>query len=86
MLWAAAVLQGNHTPLPPGVLTAFLCVYSGFNLGEAREAQRKRAAARRSEGKQEEAGTSSAAAEPKAKASSSPAQAKTPTRKQQKRA
>lgn len=36
-----AALQGNHVPLPPGVLTAFLCVYAGFNLGELRENRRR---------------------------------------------
>lgn len=41
--------QGNHTPLPPAVLVAFLVVYAGFNLegfrGDMRQRQQRRAAA-----------------------------------------
>jgi hypothetical protein len=34
---ALGIIQGSHEPLAPGVLVAFLCVYSGFGLGEGRE-------------------------------------------------
>lgn len=37
-------------PLPPGVLTAFLCVYAGFNLGELRGNLRAAQAARQQRG------------------------------------
>ncbi|WIA12603.1 hypothetical protein OEZ85_006260 [Tetradesmus obliquus] len=36
LLLGYGMIQGDHIPLPPIVLTAFLCVYAGFNLGEMR--------------------------------------------------
>jgi len=36
LLIAAGIYQGGHEPLPPGLLVAFLCVYSGFSLGGER--------------------------------------------------
>ncbi|KAF6253489.1 hypothetical protein COO60DRAFT_1703790 [Scenedesmus sp. NREL 46B-D3] len=36
LLLGYGMVQGDHVPLPPVVLTAFLCVYAGFNLGELR--------------------------------------------------
>lgn len=33
---SARSLQGGYIPLPPIVLTAFLCAYAGFGLGETR--------------------------------------------------
>ncbi len=48
-LVAVGVWQAGHEPLPPGLLVAFLCVYSGFNLGEGRRPLRltQRAGSRR---------------------------------------
>lgn len=36
ILLGYGIYAGNHIPLPPIVMVAFLCVYAGFNLAEAR--------------------------------------------------
>lgn len=62
LLIGYGVTQGNHIPLPPGVLIAFLAVYAGFNLGELRGNARAAAAARPSRQQEREGAARAAAA------------------------
>ena len=70
VLMAIGVIQGSHQPLPPGVLVAFLCVYSGFGLGEGRDAAAAARARQREEQRRRRVGAGAAAA-PAAAASGS---------------
>lgn len=63
-LVAAGVMQGAHQPLPPAILVAFLCVYSGFQLGESREAAAAARAAGGAAGRKKEKKPAAAAAGP----------------------
>eukprot|EP00877_Chromochloris_zofingiensis_P008995 jgi/Chrzof1/4349/Cz14g09200.t1 len=45
LLLGYGIVSGNHTPLPPAIMMLFLCVYSGFQLGEGGAEQRAAAAA-----------------------------------------
>ncbi|GBF99247.1 hypothetical protein Rsub_11772 [Raphidocelis subcapitata] len=52
VLLGFGAIQGGHQLLPPGLLTAVLCVYAGFNLGEGRGALRREPVRRRQQPRQ----------------------------------
>lgn len=55
LIFAYGIVMGAHTPLPPGVLVAFLCAYAGFGLGEGREKRQLETEARRRQAREERA-------------------------------
>jgi hypothetical protein len=75
--------QGNYIPLPPIVLVAFLCIYSGFNLGEPRGGGAQvKPAPKAAAGKQQRPGSGSGSSQ--ATPSKTPGKAGASARKQRK--
>jgi hypothetical protein len=77
---SAVCLQGDHIPLPPIVLTAFLCVYAGFNLGELRAGSSSSSSTAARPAQRQQAGAGAAAAV----AGSSSQSCKTPSKAEKK--